>query len=129
MLTAENADRARHVVHGHMKPAVRRDGRVIYRVTDGGIVSDEAAHIRVPQPTTAAAFLALSLAADRFGDRPLIVNGTDAFRHQLATVAAIEGMSVRFADPALEQVRTSRRNTFEAKHHFPANHAAAEHGR
>jgi hypothetical protein len=93
-----------------MKPAVRRDGRVIYRVTDGGIVSDEAAHVRVPQPTTAAAFLALSLAADRFGDRPLIVKGTDAFRLQLAAVAGIEGMSVRFADPALEQVRASRKN-------------------
>ena len=128
VLTAENADQARHVVHGHMKPAVRRDGRVIYRVTDGGIVSDEAAHVRVTQPTTAAAFLALSLAADRFGDRPLIVNGTDAFRLQLAAVAAIEGMSIRFADPALEQVRASRRNTFEAKHHSPANRVA-EHGR
>ncbi len=84
-----------------MKPAVRRDGRVIYCVTDGGIVSDEAAHVRVPQPTTAAAFLALFLAADRFGNRPLIVKGTEAFRHQIAAVAATEGISVTFADPAL----------------------------
>ena len=69
VLTAENADQARHIVHAHMKPTIRRDGRVIYRVTDGGVVSDEAAHVRVPQSTTAAAFLALSLAADRFGAR------------------------------------------------------------
>lgn len=129
VLTAENADRARHVVHRHMKPAVRRDGRVIYRVTDGGIVSDEAAHVRVPQPTTAAAFLALMLAADRFGDRPLIVRGTQAFRHQIATVAAIEGMSVRFADPALEHVRTIRKNTFAISHSFSRNHSSAENGR
>lgn len=129
VLTAENADQARHVVHSHMKPAIRRDGRVIYRVTDGGIVSDEAAHVRVPQPTTAAAFLALSLAADRFGDRPLIVKGTEAFRLQLAAVAAIKDMAVRFADPALEQVRASHRHTSEAKHHYAGSQAAAEHGR
>src|ERR1700710_2263844 len=60
VLTAEDAGQARHIVHQHMKPAIRRDGRVIYRVTDGGVVSDEAAQVRVPQPTTAAAFLALS---------------------------------------------------------------------
>ena len=108
VLTAENADQARHIVHSHMKPAVRRDGRVIYRVTDGGIVSDEVAHVRVTQPTAAAAFLALSLAADRFGDRPLIVKGTDAFRSQVAAVAAIKDMAVSFSDPALERERVSK---------------------
>jgi Large polyvalent protein-associated domain 7 len=109
VLTAENADQARHIVHEHMKPAIRRDGRVIYRVTDGGVVSDEAAYVRVPQPTTAAAFLALSLAADRFGSRPLTVNGTEAFRTQVASVAGIEGMSVTFADPGLEKLRARGR--------------------
>jgi len=116
ILTAENADQARHIVHSHMKPAVRRDGRVIYRVTDGGIVSDEAAHVRVTQPTAAAAFLALSLAVDRFGRRPLIVKGTEAFRSQVATVAAIEGMQVSFADPELERARVSKTRGFRSEH-------------
>ena len=102
---------------------------MIYRVTDGGIVSDEAAHVRVPQPTTAAAFLALSLAADRFGDRPLIVKGTEAFRLQLAAVAAIEGMSVRFADPVLERARVSRVNLSKSSSHACHNGADAGHGR
>lgn len=105
VLTVENADQARHIVHEHMKPAIRRDGRVIYRVSDGGLVSDEAAQVRVPQPTTAAAFLALSLAADRFGARPLIVTGTEAFRRKVADAAAIGGLSVTFVDPALERQR------------------------
>ena len=87
LLTAENADQARHIVHQHLKPTIRRDGRVIYRVTDGGVVSDEAAQVRVLEATTVAAFLALSLAADRFGPRPLVVKGTDAFRSQVARVA------------------------------------------
>jgi hypothetical protein len=109
ILTAADAGQARHIVHQHMRPAIRRDGRVIYRVTDGGVVSDEAAQIRVPQSSTAAAFFALSLAADRFGARPLVVKGSDAFRHQLASLAGIEGLSVTFADPALERQRAQSR--------------------
>jgi hypothetical protein len=105
ILTAQDAAEARHVVHQHMKPAVRRDGRVVYRVTDGGVVSDEAEQVRVPQSTAAAAFLALSLASDRFGTRPLVVKGSDEFRSQVARVAGIEGMGVTFADPALERQR------------------------
>ena len=110
-----------------MKPAVRRDGRVIYRVADGGLVSDEAAQVRVPQPSTAAAFLALSLAADRFGVRPLIVTGTEAFRREIADVAGIEGMSVRFADPVLERQRTQSR-TGHARG-SQQGHAESGHGR
>ena len=107
ILTAHDAAEASHVVHQHVKPAVRRDGRVVYRVTDGGLVSDEAEQVRVPQSTTAAAFLALSLAADRFGARPLVVKGSDEFRNQVARVAGIEGVTVTFADPALERQRAA----------------------
>jgi hypothetical protein len=109
VLTAANAEQARHIVHQHLRPSVRRDGRVVYHVRDGGIVSDEAAQVRVPQSTTAAAFLALSLAADRFGARPLVVKGSDAFRSQLASVAGLEGLNVTFADYALERQRKQSR--------------------
>ncbi len=105
VLTAENADQARHVVHRHMQPAIRRDGRVIYRVKDGGLVSDEAEQVRVPQCTAAAAFLALELAADRFGARPLVVKGTEGFRGQVASLAGMEGVRVTFADRVLERQR------------------------
>jgi hypothetical protein len=129
VLTAENADQARHIVHSHMKPAVRRDGRVIYRVTDGGIVSDEAAHVRVQQPTTGAALLALSLAVDRFGNRPLVVKGTDAFRSQIAAVAAIKGISVTFADAALEHERLGKARARLNNSREPISHDVAEYRR
>ena len=129
VLTAENADQARHIVHSHMKPAIRRDGRVIYRVTDGGIVSDEAAHIRVTQPTTAAALLALSLASDRFGSRPLIVNGTEAFLHQIAVIAGTEGLLITFANPSLERERVNRANTSQPHHLQRGSYQGTERGR
>jgi hypothetical protein len=112
-----------------MKPAVRRDGRVIYRVTDGGIVSDEAAHVRVQQPTTGAALLALSLAVDRFGNRPLVVKGTDAFRSQIAAVAAIKGISVTFADAALEHERLGKARARLNNSREPISHDVAEYRR
>ena len=135
ILTAQDAAEARHVVHQHMKPAVRRDGRVVYRVTDGGLVSDEADQVRVPQFTTAAAFLALSLAADRFGSRPLVVKGSDEFRSQVARVAGIEGMTVTFADPALERQRTETKRVdrdakgADTEHHRKRSEREGDRGR
>ncbi len=113
LLQAQDAGEARHIVYQHLRPAVRRDGRVIYRVADGGVVSDEARNVRVNQVTTGAAFLALSLAADRFGHRPLIVKGTSEFRAQVAILAGIERLNVTFADGALERQRASARSDRE----------------
>jgi hypothetical protein len=105
LLTVEDARAARDIVHAHLKPIVRSDGRVIYRVEDGGVVMDEARHVRVSQVTVGSAWLALSLAAERFGDRPLVVNGTEDFRRRVAALAAVEGLRVTFADATLEQQR------------------------
>ena len=113
LLHAEDAGEARHIVYQHLHPAVRRDGRVIYRVADGGVVSDEVRNVRVNQVTTGAAVLALSLAADRFGHRPLIVQGTSEFRAQVATLAGIERLNVTFADSGLERQRASARSDRE----------------
>ena len=55
--------------HARTRRADRRDSRVIYRVTDGGVVSDESAHVRVPQPTTVSAWRsapALSRSSERW---------------------------------------------------------------
>jgi hypothetical protein len=109
IMQAADATAARHVVHQHLRPVIRRDGRVVYRLKDGGVVSDEARHVRVSQLTTGAAFLALTLAADRFGNRALIVRGSDEFRAQVATLAGSKGLHVQFADGSLERQRRASR--------------------
>ena len=91
LLEAEGADEARHVIRRHLRPAIRHDGRVIYKLSDGGTVSDEARLVRVSQVTEGAAFLALSLASERFGSRPLVVQGMEEFRTQVALLAGHEG--------------------------------------
>lgn len=106
---ATDAAEAQAVIRRDLRPLVRRDGRLIYRVADGGVVSDERHNVRVSQVTTGAAFLALSLARERFGARPLVVRGTDDFRTQVATLAGIKGLDVAFADRVLERQRISAR--------------------
>jgi hypothetical protein len=105
VLSAENADQARHVVYQHLRPTVGANGTITYRLADGGRVTDQARQVRVDEVSIAATFLALSLAADRFGDRPLVIAGTDEFKAQLTTLAAVEGINVTFADPAMEAER------------------------
>jgi hypothetical protein len=105
LLEAADAGEARHIVYQHLRPAVRRDGRVVCRIADGGLVCDEKQQVRVNQLTAGAAFLALTLAADRFGKRALNVQGTDDFRKQVAQLAGTQGLGVSFADAGLERQR------------------------
>lgn len=105
LLEAVDAGEVRHVIRRHLRPAVRRDGRIVYRVADGGLVMDEARQVRVSQVTEGAAILALTLAVERFGARPLKVQGTEDFRHQVAQLAGSTGLGVTFADAGLEQQR------------------------
>jgi hypothetical protein len=110
VVEAEEAADVRHIVFPHLRPIVRRDGRVIYRVGDGGVVTDEARNVRVNQVTAEATLLALSLATERFGPRPLVVRGTEEFRHQAARLAGSEGLNIAFADQGLERQRVASRN-------------------
>jgi Large polyvalent protein-associated domain 7/Relaxase/Mobilisation nuclease domain len=110
LVEAEEDAEIRHIIFPRLRPVVRRDGRVIYRAADGGIVTDEARNIRVDQVTAGATLLALSLAAERFGHRPLVVRGTDEFRSQAATLAGRDGLDVAFSDQSLERQRVATRN-------------------
>jgi hypothetical protein len=105
LIEAADGETARHVILRQARPVVRPDGRVIYRIADGGVVSDEARAVRVDAVTMGASMLALSLAAARFGRRPLIVRGTEAFREQVAALAGDKDLAVSFADPKLEARR------------------------
>ena len=105
ILTAADRESARHVVYQQLEPVATKNGDMIYRLADGGKVTDRANEVRADRATTAAAFLALSLAADRYGGQPLVIDGADAFKAAVIEVAAIRGFDVTFADPAMERSR------------------------
>jgi hypothetical protein len=105
LLTVENVEDARDVIKPHFMPTVQKNGKVIYRVADGGVVTDEQSAISVSMVTEAAALLALSLAEERFSGKALIVEGTDEFKLQIVKFSTLHGLSIHFADPVLEKER------------------------
>jgi hypothetical protein len=79
-LTVATFDEARDCIKPEFKPTVLKDGKVIYRARDGGVVVDEATAIRVQEVTEAATLLAFSLADERFRGKSLVVEGSDEFK-------------------------------------------------
>jgi hypothetical protein len=112
LLTAEKSDRAKAFVLEGLKPKARKDGTMAYHTVDGGMVIDRATHVQAQKATTGAALVALELASKRFEGQALIVEGTAGFRQEVAQLAGMHGLNVRFVDPMMEQVRQA---TAEAK--------------
>ncbi|EJD3148801.1 relaxase/mobilization nuclease domain-containing protein [Salmonella enterica] len=105
LLTAERADKAKAVVMDALKPQARKDGTMAYRTVDGGMVIDRTTHVQAQKATTGAALVALELASQKFEGQALIVEGTAEFRQEVAQLAGMHGLNVRFADPMMEQAR------------------------
>ncbi|MFM2287325.1 MAG: hypothetical protein RL684_468 [Pseudomonadota bacterium] len=104
-LTAADAKTAKAVVYTHLNPRTDKTGAVMYDVGDGGFVKDTRDGVRVDRPTEAAAFLGLLLASDKYAGQALIVEGSAAFRAEVATLAGQKGVDVQFHDPELERMR------------------------
>ena len=107
VLTAPDLAAARDVVARGQKITARRNGEMIYSVADGGRVADQVGAVRVESLSAAAALLALELAQARFGDQPLIIEGSEAFMEAIIASASMPGSAIRFEDPALEARRVA----------------------
>ena len=105
LLTVANLDEAKTLIRADLKPTVRRNGDVLYRLKDGGRVEDTIQAIHVPEVTEAATLFALTLADERFQGKALVVEGTNEFKVKVAEMAAIQGLNVKFAAPELDQMR------------------------
>lgn len=105
ILTAANVAAAKTVIDKRHSVSARHNGDMVYTVHDGGKLTDRKEEVRMDHLSTGAAFLALSLAVERFGDQPLVLDGTDEFKRALVEVAALPDFKVKFADPALEAAR------------------------
>lgn len=110
IFTAQDIDAAKHIVLKEYKPYVRKNGDLVYRVSDGGVVTDEMHHVRVDENTTGAAFLALNIAAERFKDQPLEVKGEEAFKQEVVQLAVHYDYVITFSDSAMELERQRQRS-------------------
>lgn len=91
-----------------MDPAVRTNGSVAYEFKDGGKVLDRKDDIKVESTTQAGAYMALVMAKESTGYRPLKVGGTDEFKQMLIDTAVKKhNIDIKFEDKAMEIKRQS----------------------
>ncbi len=105
LLTADDLTQAKHLIYQDLKPYIRKNGDLVYQVQDGGSVTDEKQLVSVGTVTVGSILLALTMAAERFQNQPLDVQGSSDFKRHLVQLAAQHQMAVTFKDEALEQER------------------------
>ncbi|MEB3286884.1 MAG: TraI/MobA(P) family conjugative relaxase [Vampirovibrionales bacterium] len=108
LFTTHDIDAAKHIVLTQYQPYARKNGDLVYRVKDGGVVTDEKHHVRIDESTTGATFLALSIAAERFKNQPLEVKGEAHFKQQVIDLAVQYGFDLQFSDPTMETERQQK---------------------
>ncbi len=102
ILTAKSIEEARDVVFENLKPRARRNGDLVYMARDGGVVIDTATGVRVTEITPGAAVIALTLATERFGDKSLVVRGSETFRSQMIQAAIMQSLGINLAENVRE---------------------------
>ena len=105
LLTAAKNENAENIILKGLKLEADKDGALSYNTADGGLVIDRKTHVQSFRTTAGSSFIALELASKRFKGQALIVEGQADFQKDVARLAGLHKLDVRFADPALEQTR------------------------
>lgn len=95
---------------------VNNRGERIYTAADGGRITDQVKQIQVDKVSQQAIMLALELAVRRFEDKPLRLQGSEAFKQAVIATAAQRWPALRFetepnhniATPLSTQTRTKQ---------------------
>jgi len=106
-LTAAIPGIARQLVRPDLNPRIDSQGNVTYRASDGGIVVDRGKLVHAKSNSTNTALMALEIASRKFDGQPLVVEGTDQFKQDVAALARKYKFDVRFADPEMESARVA----------------------
>jgi hypothetical protein len=100
--------------------SVTKKGTIIYRV-GASAVRDDGTKLQVSHRADQGALLvALRMASERYGDC-IRVNGSAAFREQVAQVAAAANLAITFDDEALERRRQQLTHPLTNKEHVHDN--------
>ncbi|WP_375678743.1 MULTISPECIES: TraI/MobA(P) family conjugative relaxase [unclassified Bartonella] len=105
LLTAETALKTGAFLRKDLNPYFLKNGNILYRTVDGGIIIDAGEKVHAQMFTTGSAYIALSLAVEKFKDQPLVLNGTEEFKQEVAKLAGVHNMNVVFDDPILNALK------------------------
>lgn len=105
LLTAKNPEHAKNTIIHSLRHHIDREGFINYLTNDGGVVIDRKTHVQCLNTTASAALVSLELAAKQFNGQPLIIEGTESFKRDIARLAAVHQIAIRFADAEMERAR------------------------
>lgn len=108
LLTAKNPERAKNTIIHNLRHHIDKDGFITYLTGDGGIVVDRKTHVQCRNTTASAALVSLELAAKQFKGQPLIIEGADSFKQEVARLAKQHGIDVRFANTPKRQTTNDK---------------------
>ncbi|WP_273788572.1 TraI/MobA(P) family conjugative relaxase [Bartonella grahamii] len=115
LLTGKTAGKTGKFLRKNLKPSFLKNGNILYKSIDGGTIIDAGEKIHAQKFTTGSAYIALSLAVEKFKDQPLVLNGTEEFKQEVAKLAGVHNMNVVFDDPVLNALKN------EVKQHSKDN--------
>jgi len=104
IVTGDQTSEAKAVIAVEFRPETRANGDLVYRLRDGGRLTDTQHGIRVEKTSHIAIALALSLDAAR-GRQGKIAATDPHFARQAIEVAARDRLDVAFQDPEHERER------------------------
>ncbi|AQX17990.1 hypothetical protein BA1379B_001430 [Bartonella sp. A1379B] len=117
LLTAKTAQKTGNFLHKNLTSHFIKNGNIVYKSVDGGVVVDAGEKIHAQKFTTGSAYIALNIAIEKFKDQPLVLNGTEKFKTEVAQLAGIHGINAIFSDPRLnilkEKVEKSRESNID----------------
>ena len=105
-LTSKDPGTGIHFVVSNLNGQVSWKGEVTYSTSDGGVVVDRSGHVQCLKTTAKSSQLALELATMRFSGQVLIVEGQESFQKEVARLAKLRGIEVRFTKPAIKRTKT-----------------------
>ncbi|AQX22504.1 hypothetical protein Bco22_002560 [Bartonella sp. Coyote22sub2] len=105
LLTAKTAQKTGNFLYKNLTSHFIKNGNIVYKSVDGGVVVDAGEKIHAQKFTTGSAYIALNIAVEKFKDQPLVLNGTEKFKTEIAQLAGIHGINAVFSDPYLNTLK------------------------
>ncbi len=105
LLTAKDVAQAKEIVFRSLQSTTKRNGEIVYRLKDGGVIVDATTALKIEAESSQAAFLMLALFAERWPNRTFELTATENFKRETVAIAASLGLPVEFGDRELEAER------------------------
>ena len=105
---------ARELVIAELRPEVQENGQTLYRLRDGGLMTDKGKGLSVTQSSPFALLMYLKLIEARATGEAAQISGTTNFVKSMVHLTVTEDLNLRFKDPDQENMRQQLQNDLDS---------------